>query len=67
VAAGDGRTRFVAVGAPKADDAAVSREACPACGDLTGRGTRRSGGEVVLTCEACGTERARFEPGPDED
>ena len=64
-AAGEGRTRLVAVGAPKADDGAVIEERCPSCGAVTGRDVRQDGDEIVLACADCGAETRRFGPGPD--
>ena len=64
-AVGEAPARFVAVGAPKADDGAVIEERCPACGEVTDRESRREAETVVLSCAACGTETDRFGPGPD--
>ena len=64
-AAGDGRTRFVAVGAPKAADGSVIEERCPSCGEVTAWEHAREGEQVVLTCPDCGAETRRFGPGPD--
>ena len=64
-AVGDLPTRFVAVGAPTAEDGAVIAEVCPACGETTDRESRRAGDTVVLACAGCGAETDRFGPGPD--
>jgi uncharacterized cupin superfamily protein len=67
-ASGDGRTRVLAVGAPKDGDRAVLEEECPDCGtverldtavherDEDGTTTR----VAVVSCSACGTEIRRF-------
>ena len=60
-AAGEESCRVVAVGAPKASDEAVIREACPDCGTETGREYDREGDEVVLRCADCGRETKRFD------
>ncbi|MDZ7702326.1 MAG: cupin domain-containing protein [Halobacteriales archaeon] len=64
-AAGEGRTRLVAVGAPKDADGAVIEEPCPACGELTRWESSRDGEIVVLHCSDCGAETRRFGAGPD--
>lgn len=67
-ATGDRAARFLAIGAPKAEDHAVIREPCEACGETTERefGTETDGERrtVVLTCSECGTECERFVAGP---
>ena len=62
--AGEDGVRFVAVGAPKATDAAVVEEECGSCGEVTrwearveDEGDART---VVLTCGGCGAETRRF-------
>lgn len=65
---GDVTARFLAIGAPKAEDHAVIREPCEACGETTERefGTETDGERrtVVLYCTECGTECERFGAGP---
>lgn len=69
VAAGDEPAEVIAVGAPKETDRAVIREACPECGEVTGREyeyTEEDGRTVVvLTCGECNAETLRFGAGPD--
>lgn len=59
---GDEPCRFLAIGAPKASDAAVIEEECPECGEMTGRASELVGdGETyTLSCAACGAETSRF-------
>lgn len=67
-ATGDETARFLAIGAPKAEDHAIVREPCEVCGETTERefdtetaGERRT---VILYCTECGTECERFAAGP---
>lgn len=67
-ARGDETARFLAIGAPKAEDHAVVREPCEVCGETTERefdmetdGERQT---VVLYCTECETECERFAAVP---
>lgn len=67
VVVGDEELEMLAVGAPKATDAAVIEEECPACGAVTGRDfvVADGGATYVLSCEACGAEVDRLVSGPE--
>ena len=67
---GDEPARVLAIGAPGDAGQAEIREPCPSCEEPTGRdfsiddsGAER---ELVLYCEDCGTETARYTRGPDD-
>lgn len=64
-ATGDTPARFLAVGAPKAEDHAVIVEHCPTCDAETQREIAMEDGVVVLSCASCETVTGRFEAGPD--
>lgn len=68
VAVGDGRATVVAVGAPKAADAAVIEEECAECGEATDREyevVERNGERAYqLSCAGCGADLDLLTPGP---
>ena len=68
VVVGETELEMLAVGAPKATDGAVIEEACPACGEVTGREfeVADGGATYVLSCERCGEEVDRLVSGPAE-
>ncbi|WP_255152076.1 cupin domain-containing protein [Halorarius halobius] len=64
-ATSDTPARFLAVGAPKAEDHATIVEHCPDCGTETERDLAMEDGVAVVSCADCGTVTDRFTAGPD--
>jgi len=66
-ASGEEPARFLAIGAPKAEDHATIVEPCPDCGTDTERDLSmeetEEGQVVVVACSDCGTVTDRFRAG----
>jgi uncharacterized cupin superfamily protein len=64
-ATSDTPARFLAIGAPKAQDHAVIVEYCPDCETETERDLEMADGAVVVSCADCGAVTGRFTAGAD--